>query len=45
MDSARHEIIVTPENVPAYIVIHDASVALSDNAIPHWHEEPSQRQR
>lgn len=34
-----HQIIVTPENIHAFIVIHDASMAFTENSIPHWHEE------
>lgn len=35
MDSSLHEIIVTPENIPAWIVVHDSS---TPDVIPHWHE-------
>ncbi len=40
MGLPHHQIIVTPENIHAFIVIHDASMAFSENSIPHWHEEP-----
>lgn len=35
MESSLHEIIVTPENIPAWIVIHNPG---TPDIIPHWHE-------
>lgn len=35
MDTALHEIIVTPENIPAWICLHKPGTA---DVAPHWHE-------
>lgn len=35
MESLLHEIIVTPENIPAWIVIHNPA---NPDVLPHWHE-------
>lgn len=35
MKPSFHEIIVTPENIPAWIVIHNPE---NPDVLPHWHE-------
>lgn len=31
----KHEYVITPENIPAFIVLHDPG---APDVIPHWHE-------
>lgn len=35
MSTIYHEVVVTPDNIPAYIALHDAS---KPDVLPHWHE-------
>lgn len=39
MCPVHHQIIEIPENIFAFIVIHDSSMAFMENSVPHWHNE------